>query len=148
LPELLSLLQQLHYPTLLRADKGLRELGGLLVPSFQPMVKRGFWKTKLIADPEVSIEPSFKRDCVFTVWFKADLPNAPGFRAGDGTASRFNSADVLTARRPQVELARNARAQRGGDRKPTFPGCVHFDVAASPKSVKAAFRPCRRERRQ
>jgi hypothetical protein len=95
-----------------------------------------------IVDHEVSIGLSLKRDCVFTVWFKTNLPNVPGLRDGDGAASRFNSADALTGRRSQVELARNARAQRGGNRKPTFPGCIHFDVAASPKSVKAAFRPC------
>ena len=68
--------------------------------------------------------------------------------AHDGMARRFNPADTLAVRGTQFEFAGDTRAQRGGDRATSFPGCVHFDVAASPKSAEAAFRPCRWQRRQ
>ena len=61
---------------------------------------------------------------------------------------RFNPGDALTMRRPEFELAGDTRAQCRGDRPTGLPGCVYFDVAASAKSAKAAFRPGRRQCRQ
>ena len=54
---------------------------------------------------------SFERDGVFAVRFEADLPDAFGFGARDGSAGGLNPGDALTVRRAQFEDAGDIRTQ-------------------------------------
>ena len=74
---------------------------------------------------------------------EADLPNAIGFSCRYGLSGRLNAGDALSMRRPDFELARDARPQCAGDGSAVLPGCVDFDIPASAKSAEVAFRPRR-----
>lgn len=109
------------------------------------------WKYHLQTDHECHLSRGsflFKHNRVFLVWFEVDLPDAVGFNRWHGSASQLNSGDALAVRRPQFELASDARAQRCGDRPAVLLRCVHLHVPAGAESAKAAFRPGRRQRRQ
>src|ERR1017187_3703133 len=85
---------------------------------------------------------------IFPAWFQADLPDAVGFGRSDCLASGLDPRDSLAMRRPDRELACDARTQRTRNRFVALPGRVHFHVAAGAQSVEVAIRPGGRQRRQ
>ena len=91
---------------------------------------------------------SFERNGIFAVLFKVDLPDAIGYSARDGAARRFNPGNALSTRRTDFKYPCDARHQAGQSRLAPFPRRIYFNIAAGPQSAEAAFRPCRRKRRQ